>query len=296
MPFAQPQVGRHRSSGEAIDLHCGRRASVFLCALPRPPLQRPRRVGPRKARENGQAGSEQHRPQVRQAIGQVRPVVDAGEESANEQRHGGQEHLRREQKGDRQQEVGDVGTHSYGLSDIVDGTVAQRDGVERFAAEPIAGLENALGYRRAVHGGFKVGARAPRAPTEIPQHDRSAKGTFAARRFAGLPRPRQHGRRHLAVLVHGLIALRMARVGTTRFEFGRESLHGQVVGQLIAEMMQQEEERGGEERDGPTGRNKPRRTSASEYPQRGHSPYSPLRCVLLHWAPLARRSLASGPR
>ena len=46
----------------------------------------------------------------------------------------------------------------------------------------------------------------------------------------------------------------MARVWTIRLEIRFESLRGQVVGKLVAEVMQQEEERRGENGDGRAGR------------------------------------------
>ena len=51
------------------------------------------------------------------------------------------------------------------------------------------------------------------------------------------------------MFVRGLVALGNALVRTIRIQLGCEPLHGQVVGQQIADVVQEEEARRGEEGD-----------------------------------------------
>lgn len=81
---------------------------------------------------------------------------------------------------------------------------------------------------------------------ELLQHDRVSESALAGGRAC---RSDQHGAGNLAMFVRGLVALGNALVRTIRIQLGCEPLHGQVVGQQIADVVQEEEARRGEEGD-----------------------------------------------
>ena len=233
----QPQPGRHRSRGEAEDRHR--------------PGQRSRRRP--AAHQPDEDRRRQHGPQVRQAVGYVRPILDAGEESA-EQERGSREQQQRsrgeQQQTHRQQQIGDTGGNQSELSKFPDGQVAEGDGVERLAPPPVTGLEPVFvdfsAVRCKVPGNTQLVTSAGCVP-ERPQHH----GLVKRIPLAGPLRPGHHRLRELAVLEVGLVAPGLPLVRPARLEFGLESLLGQIVGNhLIAEVVQKEEQRRAQKGDG----------------------------------------------
>ena len=224
VPIPQPQVRRHHSRDEGEE------------ARPSP-RRRARRPEAHQERQNGR---RQNRPGIGHAVGHVPEVIDPGMEGAEEdQRRDDRESLRgQQQHRDGQQGVRQAGGGLGQLAELVHGECAQGDGVERLAAPPVVEFEGfadrlpavrrhqqsiTIAMRYTLEYRHQQGVSQGRAPSPGTCHDRG---------------------RQLAVLPGYLESESVPCVRLRRVELGLKSLLRQVVGELVAGMVQEEEERG----------------------------------------------------
>ena len=143
VPVEEPEVGGHHSGDEAEQ---------------RRPL-RPRRT----AQQERQHGRGQHRPQIGDAVCDVREILDTGERQAEDDGRGGHQqrspsHQRQRR---RQQQPCPIGGDQDEPMQLEHGQVAQPDGQNRLVSPQVAGFFPAQGALHALGEGLQLGAVTP---------------------------------------------------------------------------------------------------------------------------------------
>ena len=240
VPVAQEQVRRHHADDEAEQPR-----------QPQPRLRRHPHPGRQpRVQQQRQSHRGPYRPQVGRTVGAACEIANPGKEAAeDDQRRDDDQRARRPpQQRYRQRDPARPGADADQEPHVRHRQDAQQYRVDRLASVPVLRRREVFVYAEPVYRRGQLVAMivVGKERRQLPQQQRVAYCMAAG--GGGFARAGQDHYCELAVLERVLEAGRDSFIGLVRSELGRESPHRRVVGEPIAQMVQEDEQRGAEQR------------------------------------------------